>query len=123
MTIMDALFRTDALKPNSYANPEKIRWLSILDGIIKEQIIDTHEDGDDKGFNGYEEDVELTTELLVPPPFDEIYIYWLMMQIDHTNGEYKKYNNSMQVYNTAYTAFANHYNRTHMPKGSKFKFF
>jgi hypothetical protein len=123
MTIMDALFRTDALKPNSYANPEKIRWLSILDGMIKKEIIDTHEGGEDVVFNGYEEDVDLTTELLVPAPYDDIYIHWLTMHIDYTNGEYGKYQNSMSVYNTAYTAFANYYNRTHMPKGSKLKFF
>jgi hypothetical protein len=123
MTIMDALYRIDEVKPNSYSQAEKIKWLSSLDGVIKNEIIDTHEGGEDVVFNGYDADTDLTTELLVKAPYDDIYIRWAEMQIDYSNGEYGKYNNSMAVYNTAYTAYANYYNRTHMPKGQKFKFF
>jgi hypothetical protein len=74
-------------------------------------------------FNGYTENTALTTELLIPHPYDEVYIRWLESQIDYANGEYGKYNNSMAMYNTAYVAFQNYYNRTHMPIGKKFKFF
>ena len=123
MTIMDALYRIDELKPNSYSQPEKIKWLSSLDGVIKREIIDTHEGGENVVFNGYGEEADLTTELLVPAPYDDIYLRWLESQIDYSNGEYGKYNNSISMYNTAYTAFANYYNRTHMPIGKKFKFF
>ncbi len=123
MTIMEALHRADALKPNMYTTAEKIKWLSILDGIIKKEIIDTHEDGESVVFEGYEEDVELTKELLVIAPYDDIYIHWLEAQIDYTNGEYGKYQNSKAMYNASYDAYKNHYNRTHMPKGKKFKFF
>lgn len=119
MTIMEALHRIDVLKPNSYSNPEKIKWLSILDGIIKTEIIDTHEGGEGVVFDGYEADVELTKELLVPAPYDDIYIHWLQTHIDYTNGEYGKYNNSMAMYNTSYVAYENHYNRTHMPISAK----
>ncbi len=123
MTIMEALHRTDTLKPNGYSNPEKIKWLSILDGIIKTEVIDKHEGGDAVTFTEYGDETELTRELLVPAPYDEIYIHWLEARIDYTNGEYDKYENSMEMYNTAYSAYANHYNRTHMPLGKKFKFF
>ena len=123
MTIMEALHRIDTLKPNGYSNPEKIKWLSILDGIIKAEVIDTHEDGDDVDFEGYADDEELTKELLVPAPYDDIYIHWLSAQIDYTNGEYDKYENSNTMYNSSYEAYAKHYNRTHMPLGKKFKFF
>ena len=123
MTIMDALYRIDELKPNSYSQPEKIKWLSSLDGVIKSEIIDTHEGGENVVFNGYNEDTELTTVLLVPAPYDDIYLRWLEAQIDYTNGEYSKYNNSMIAYNDAYSLYQRYYNRNHMPKGKKFKFF
>ena len=123
MTLMEAMHRADALKPNSYSNAEKIKWLSILDGLVKTKIIDTHEGGEDVVFNGYEENADLTTVLLVPPPFDDIYVHWLSMQIDLTNGEYARYNNSAAVFNTAYNDYALHYNRTHMPLGKKMKYF
>ena len=123
MTLMAAIHSIDTLKPNSYSQEEKIKWLSALDGTIKAEIIDTHEDGEGIVFNGYDENTTLTTAMLVPHPYDEIYIRWLETQIDYANGEYGKYNNSMAMYNTAYNAFANYYNRNHMPKGKKLKFF
>lgn len=124
MTIMDALYRVDELKPNSYTQPEKIKWLSSLDGVIKSEIIDTHEGGENIVFSGYGEDADLSTVLLVPAPYDDIYIKWLEAQIDYTNGEYGKYNNSLVAYNDAYVLYQNYYNRTHMPisKKSRFRF-
>jgi hypothetical protein len=44
-------------------------------------------------------------------------------QIDYHNGEYDKYNNAIDMFTTAYEGYKNYYNRTHMPKGKKFKFF
>ena len=123
MKLMEVLYRIDEVKPNSFSQSEKIKWLSALDGFIKSEIIDTHEGGDGLMFSGYNEDTELDTELLVTAPYDDIYIRWLEMQIDYANGEYGKYNNSKTMYTEAYSALANHYNRTHMPKGTKFKFF
>lgn len=123
MTISEALNRANAVKPNTYVDVDKIRWLSTLDGFIKSEIIDTHEGGEDVVFNGYDENTDLSTELLVPAPHDHIYVHWLEAQIDYANDEYDRYENTMDMYNTAYTNFKNYYNRTHMPKGKKFNFF
>lgn len=123
MTISEALNRANAVKPNAYSDVDKIRWLSTLDGFIKSDIIDTHEGGEDVVFNGYDENTSLATELLVPAPHDHIYVHWLEAQIDYANDEYDRYENTMDMYNTAYTNFKNHYNRTHTPIGKKFKFF
>lgn len=123
MTISEALTRANAVKPNTYSDVDKIRWLSTLDGFIKEHIIDTHEGGEGVVFNGYDENTDLATELLIPAPHDHIYVHWLEAQIDYANDEYDRYENTMGMYNTAYDNFKNYYNRTHMPKGKKFKYF
>lgn len=123
MTIMEAINRIDAIKPNSYSQTEKMKWLSTLDGIIKTKIIDTHEGDEAVVFDGYTEETNLTTKLLVPAPYDDIYLFWLESKIDYWNGEMGRYNNSISMYNTAYAEFEKYYNRTHMPKGKKFKFF
>ena len=123
MTIIEAIDRVDELKPNSYTQAEKVSWLSKLDGIIKREIIDTHEDVEEVVFEGYNEDTPLNTELLVKAPYDDLYLHWLESRIDYHNGEYGRYNNTVTTYNAAYSAFERFYNRGHMPKGSKFKFF
>lgn len=124
MTIMDAIYRLDELKPNSYSPSEKIKWLSSLDGLIKSEIIDTHKGGENIEFSGYNENTDISTVLLVPAPYDDIYLRWLEAQIDYTNGEYGKYNNSITAFNDAYAIYQKYYNRTYMPisKGTRFKF-
>ena len=123
MTINEAITRLDSLKPNGYTLPDKIGWLSIVDGMIKNNIIDTHEGGEAVTVNGYNDDTPLDTELIVKAPSDELYLSWLSSKVDYYNGEYLKYNNNIVRYNDTLTAYANYYNRTHMPKGKKIKVF
>ena len=123
MTIIEAINRIDSLKPNNYTQEEKIAWLSTLDGIIKKEIIDTHEGTENVTFNGYQADTAVDTVLLIPFPYDDIYLKWLETQIDYANGDISKYQNSMIMYNSAYSAFERFYNRTNMPKAKSFKFF
>lgn len=124
MTIMEAINRVDNLKFNSYDNSEKVEWLSRLDSSIKTTIIDTHEGGEAIIFNGYNDRTDMNTQLLVPAPFDEVYLRWLEAQIDYHNGEFDKFNASIIMYNTAFDAYANYYKRNHMPRnrGTRFIF-
>lgn len=123
MTIIEMITDVDAMKPNGYEQIYKIQWLSHLDGRIKNEIIDTHEGGEDVSFAGYNAETPLDTELIVPHPYDDVYRYWLEAQIDYANGEYAKYNNSMSMFNEAYSAYNRYYHKTHMPKGKNIKFF
>ena len=122
MTVIEAINQVDALKVNTYSQDNKIEWLSRVDGMIKRLIIDTHEDGEDFDFKEYTTD-DLNKELIAPHPYDELYLRWLEAQIDYTNAEYGKYNNSITTFNTAFENFSNYYNRQHMPKGKSLKFF
>ena len=112
------------MKFNTYKQPEKIDWLSRLDGVVKKQIIDTHEGGESVSFTGYTADTPSDTVLLVPAPYDEIYLRWMEAQIDYHNGEYDKYNNAIIMFNTAFEAYAAYYNQNHMPanRGKRFLF-
>lgn len=123
MTIIEAINRIDALKHNTYSQSEKVIWLSNVDRLVKTQVIDTHEGGEEVVFEGYTENTSFDTELLIPAPYEEVYMRWLEAQIDYYNGEYDKYNNAVLMYNTEFQAFERWYNRTHMPKGDNFKYF
>ena len=123
MTIIEAINRVDILKPNTYTPDTKIYWLSNLDGIIFEKIIKTHEGAEVSKFEGYTAETPMDTKLIVSAPYEDIYIKWLEAQIDYANGEYGKYNNSITMYNTAYSAFEKYYNRTHKPISKNFTHF
>ncbi len=66
MTIGKAIARINTLKPNTYTDFEKIDWLSALDSMVKRTVIDTHEDGEDVVFNGYDTSTPAETVLLIP---------------------------------------------------------
>lgn len=123
MTLIEAINRIDNLKQNGYSREEKIGWLSTLDGIIKEQIIDTHEGGENAEFSGYDKNTPADTKLIVPAPYDDMYIFYLESKIDYANNEISRYNNSNAMFTSAFSEFQRAYNRTHMPKRTKIKFF
>ena len=123
MKIIEAINQIDSQKPNTYSYNEKLSWLSRLDSMVKRLIIDTHEGGDDVEFTGYDASTDQNTEMLVPAPFDEMYIRWLEAQIDYTNEEYDRYNNAVLMYQTAYDGFSAWYNRNHMPKSNSIQYF
>lgn len=122
MTIREAINRLDALIFNTYTRDDKVQWLSRLDTTVKQQIIDTHEGAKIGYFGGYDENTPDTMMLLVPEPYDEVYLRWMEAQIHYHNGEYDRYNASIIMYNAAFEAFAKYYNRIHMPLSRRNRF-
>lgn len=122
MKIIDAITKIDSLKHNTYTTSDKVAWLSELEWDVKKNVLDTHEGGD-IDFIGYDDSTDLQTELVIPKPYDRVYLLWMESQIDYYNGEYDRYNNATDMFLVAYQDFKSYYNRTHMPKGTKFKYF
>lgn len=123
MTILEAIQRVDALRHNTFTQEEKIGWLAQVDGQVQEDLIRTHEDPEGKDFRYYDAQTPLDRELLVPPPYDELYLHYLQAQMDYYNAEYDRYNRSMGMYQAVWSAFANFYNRTHCPLGQTYRYF
>ena len=124
MTIAEAISKVDALKPNTFEPEVKVDWLSTLDARVKNKIIDAHECNEPIFFYGYDSLSDQETELLVPAPYDGMYLRWLEAMIDYHNSEDSRYNNAIILFNNAYEDYKNYYTRTHMPlsHGNKFIF-
>lgn len=122
MTINEAIDALDARKSNTFSRQEKIKWLSRLDGLLQKELVDTHTGGQES-FAGYAESTDPQTVLLVPEPWDEIYLHYMQAQIDYLNGDLTRYTNSAALYNACLTDYKNHYNRTHAPKGQVWRYF
>lgn len=118
MTIHEAITRIDSLKFNTYTNHDKIAWLSRADWNVKHHILDKYECTEVNTFEGYTDNTDIHTKLLVPPPYDELYLRWLEAQIDYYNAEYEGYNTSILMYNTDLEAYADHIRKTHKPKSA-----
>lgn len=111
MKVKDAITQLDKLKPNQYDTDTKIRWLSYIDEMIVNEIINTHA-REKVEFTPYEDEEH---ELLVKSPYDILYLHYLMSQVDFHNAEFGRYNNSSMMFNVSYQNFAAWYNRNNMP--------
>lgn len=116
MTIQAAIDLIDSLKPNMFEDQQKIAWLSELDGMIWREVIKTHE-GYPVGidFTGYDQDTEMDTVLLAPPPYSDVYKHWLASRMDIANRDNNEYAKDMVLFNSAWQTFCDYWNRNYMP--------
>lgn len=125
MKILEAISRVDDLIPNTYTQVEKIRWLSHVDGVVRSTIIDLYEGAPLEPFKGYGENVSGDTVLVVPYPYDELYLRWLEAQIHYYNGEMDRYNNAIILYKDLLEGFREYFHGNNKPLsrcGNRFRF-
>ncbi len=120
MTVQEVIARADALRPNAVPEAQKIRWISALEAMIKDEIADTHAGWDAEVPEGSL--LAPDDELFAPLPYDGAYVFWLLAHIDAANGEFDSYANSVRLFHNAFSAFADHVNRTHPPKSAEVNF-
>ena len=137
MTPNKAVEIVDRVKPNSYSEEDKLRWIDELDGMVKRLVfkwdekylkgIETqYKNGQikEKEYNeimskakeySYPEDMD--KELLIPAPFENVYPLFIEAQIDFHNREYDHYNNSLMMFDGLYTEYKKAYIRENRPRG------
>ena len=116
MTINESISTIDARYPNNTPRSTKIQYLSRLDRLVSDKVMN-------KEFTPYTEDTDGNTKLLVDEPYTDIYVFWLQAWIDYWNGDYDKYNTAIMMYQSVYDAFAKDYNSKHSSSTTQFKFF
>lgn len=111
MTLKEAVDRFDHLYPNPLTIAEKRKILSDFDGQLFAQVL-VHYEGTPDIFTGYDETAAPDTALLVPYPYDDVYLKLLCAETDAVCGDTARYNNSAALFNAAYEQYVAHVNRT-----------
>ena len=95
------------LKPTAFDDEILLMWVSECEGMVLSEVhlvsvadIEPFALGADSSLP--------TAELTAPFPYDKLYTQYVLAQIDYANGEYTKYQNSMQMFNATYTEYV-HY--------------
>lgn len=137
LTPYKAIEIIDKLKPNSYGEEDKLRWINELDGLVKRlvfqwdekyiQDLETqHKSGELKEekykelmdkMKQYVYPDDMDTELLISAPFDDVYTLFLEAKIDYYNREFAYYNNSASMFEAQFSEFKKDYIRKHMARG------
>ncbi|WP_288887466.1 hypothetical protein [uncultured Eubacterium sp.] len=120
MTINEVLDEVDRIaKNNSIDRNQKIKWLDRLDRSIFNDLLQYKKDNIEN-FDGYNVDDDEDTELLAVAPYDELYVYYVLAQINLIQQEIDFYNNNYAMYEDKYRNYRNFINRTYRTKGRNF---
>lgn len=100
MTIRELLAKVRQEKPNSFQTAKLIEFLNEVEHDAAEQL--------NEEFSGYtdsdaRDSVEVT--LLVPAPYDKLYISFLKAKIDHANEELASYQNHAAQFTEDFAEF------------------
>ena len=112
MTINEAIARVDDLRDNDVRTDIKISCLQMVDQQVYEEIIKTREGADAVSLPDYS-DNNGEQVLLVPPPYDMLYVYRLEAEICYKSEEIDRQANALTRYNELMDAFAKQYAREH----------
>ena len=115
MKVREILVMVDQLRPNAYTDKEKIAMLNTIEGRVYTDIMSKADDGLNWTFIPFEEGQE-ERELVVPVPFTELYIFFLMSRIDFLNGDSGRYNDTMVLLQNAWDEYAAYYRENNKPK-------
>lgn len=121
MTIKDIIADVDAIKENEYNDETKRKWLSDLDERIYNDLVITRSDFDAETETRTFPYEDTDQELILGSR--DMYVAYVMAQIDFYNAEYTRYNNEMQAFNAAYVDAAYRYNRQRVGKATRWKNF
>ena len=123
MTIQEALDLTNEMKPSMMQDWKKIRYLSEIEGLIHTELRLKHEHTEEEeSLPVYDDTTDRGTALIVPEPYDMVYVYWLMTKIDLMNLEYEKYNADRELFDNAYNTLSDWWTRTRMPISTEREF-
>lgn len=116
MTLGDAIARIQHLKPSRFGYSEFINWISQVESMIKRNIIDAYEGGENIPFDGFTRESDQDTELFMPEPYDMAYIYYMEAQIHYFNEDIDMYNSAMMMFNTVFNEYKAFYGKSHTSK-------
>ena len=113
MTFREIIQMAGELRPHSFSENVLLHWLTALDGRIAAAVFlmapeeyrqrkRTHPQG-------------LDNEPLVEYPHQEMYVQYLIAQIDLALGENEQYQNDMAVYNESYSDFVRWFGNRYAP--------
>ena len=110
-TLKGVIELVDGIKPNAFSDAVKTQWLNECEGVIQTEVMLL----DVAACISYSYERDKDAQLLVQPPHDKVYWTYLVAMIDFANGEYNRYQDTVQMYNAFFGEYMRWYARTYRP--------
>ncbi len=100
-TLKSVIDYVDEIKPNAFSDDAKTQWVNECEGLVQTEVMLLA----DTELISYSYDADKDNELLVKHPHVKIYWAYLTAMVDFANGEYNKYQNTMQMFNAFFSEY------------------
>lgn len=111
MKLSEAIKFVDDIKPNAFTDETKTCWINQCEGLVQTEVM-LIATADIIQYT-YEENAN--TVLLTAPPHDKIYLSYLMAMVDFANGEYNRYQNTMELFETQFKEYMRWFTQKYRP--------
>lgn len=134
-TVAEIISQYNTERPNSVEDAQKVLWLRKCERMIINEILVSHEHDLEEetrvelkvvgshlvvtGAGSFEEHIDsfdMDSYLLVPEPYDDLYIHYLDQRIALNNNDKTRYNTAAAQYNNALLTYQQYVNRTYKTK-------
>lgn len=107
MTVNEALQKVKDRKPNAYSDESLNDWLNECEAMVQRELLLTVP----KEIVQYKFPEDRDKELILPKPYDALYVTYIIMMIQYTQEEYIAYNNTNNMFEEQYKSAQSYYNR------------
>ena len=127
MTVGECIRRVDRLRPNTADENEKVRWIWELEQELRRDFLPRYQ----SLCPGFRPDygpvvrpegppseagpVSRSEPLVAGGPFESLYLYHLLAQLERTDQEWESCDAYQALANQALSEFKKAWNRTHLP--------
>lgn len=103
MTIQELIIKVQEEKPNTFETGKYIEYINEVESAVYDEIR--------KEFTPFTTD-DLLESLIVPAPYDGLYVSYVKAKIDYANEEYASYQLNQEQYASDFAEFENFVVRT-----------
>lgn len=96
-TISELVSSANSVRENQFSDNQKMEWIAALDGQINADYLHV---------SNYSVPTKLTDKILVDAPYDEMYVVYLLAQMDFYMGEMTRYNAEIARFQTMLDSYS-----------------
>ncbi len=106
MIVSETIEKVKERKPNAYEDHTLLEWLNEIEARVQRDLLDTAPEG----IFSYSIERDMERELLLPKPYDVVYLHYIIAMIEFNQQEYEAYNNTVELLNSTFSAAQKYYN-------------
>ena len=116
MTLAELIAYVDNIRPNAFDKDVMTGWVNTIERQVYDQILSRAADYTGDTYGPYQYDLDAERELLVEDAHKDVYVTYILAQMDYAIMELDRFNADSAMHQAAWQEYAAEYRRNHIPR-------